>query len=208
MDDEYVTTKKAAEILSCVPRTLRNMDRDGRIQTIRTEHGQRKYNIKEYINRTRPNQDFKPKVACEKLNVCYCRVSSRGQKDDLERQVDYIKEKYPSHTIIKDIGSGLNFKRKGLQTLLDLSFKGSLGEIVVTYKDRLCRFGFELLQDVFKRQSDSKIVVLNQSIGSPESELANDIIQILTVFSAKVHGLRKYRNSIKEDKDIPKSIST
>jgi predicted site-specific integrase-resolvase len=177
------------------------MDKDGRIKTIRTDSGQRKYNVKEYLKHLRSVSDI---VACKRINVCYCRVSSRGQKDDLERQVAYIKEKYPTHIIIKDIGSGLNFRRKGLQTLLEYSFKGILNEVVVTYKDRLCRFGFELLEDVFKRESDAKIVVLNQNIGSPESELVTDILQILTVFSAKIHGLRKYKLSIQKDKNIPK----
>jgi predicted site-specific integrase-resolvase len=199
--DEFVSTKKACEIIGCVPRTLRNMDKDGRIKAVRTDSGQRKYNIKEYIKNMRPNSDI---IARERINVCYCRVSSRGQKDDLERQVAYIREKYPTYTIIKDIGSGLNFRKKGLQTLLEYSYRGILNEVVVTYKDRLCRFGFELLEDVFKRESNAKIVVLNQNIGSPESELVSDILQILTVFSAKIHGLRKYKLSIEKDKDISK----
>jgi predicted site-specific integrase-resolvase len=195
----YVGAKKASEIIGCVTRTLRNMEKQGRIEFIRTENGYKKYNVEEYMERN----NLRPSKPSEKLKVCYCRVSSKGQRDDLERQVLYMQEKYPTYTIIKDIGSGLNFKRKGLSTLLELSHGRRLEEVVVAYKDRLCRFGFELLEDVFKRESDAKIVVLNSNLGSPESELAKDIIQILTVFSARIHGLRKYKSSIKKDKDIP-----
>lgn len=202
MDEEYVKPKQAAKILGCVTRTLRNMEDDGRIKSIRGDSGHRKYNVKEYLQKIGVSKNSGDSKSPERINVCYCRVSSKSQKSDLERQILYIKEKYPTYEIISDIGSGLNFKRRGLKKLLDYSYKGILGEVVVTYKDRLCRFGFELLEDIFDRQSNSKIVVLNKNLGSAESELTEDILQILTVFSAKVHGLRKYKLNIKEDKDL------
>ena len=197
--EEYVTPKKATEILGCVTRTLRNMEKQGRIQSIRTDSNHRRYNIKEYLARTNTVSKIPP----TRIKVCYCRVSSRGQKADLERQVAYMERKFPSHQIIKDIGSGLNFKREGIKTLLELSYSGTLEEVVVAYKDRLCRFGFELFEQIFKRESNAKIVVLNNVSYSPEEEFSKDILQILTVFSARIHGLKKYKVNIEKDKDLP-----
>jgi len=195
----YVSTKKACEILGCCTKSLRNMDAQGRIKTIRTDANQRKYDINEYLSRNLPK---KLKVPFERLKICYCRVSSRSQANDLERQVIYMQEKYPTHTIIKDIGSGLNFKRKGLQTILESAYKGHVEEVVVAYKDRLCRFGFELIESVLKHTSNAKIVVLNEILYSPEEELSRDILQILTVFSARLHGLRKYKTDIRKNSNL------
>ncbi|NCV80035.1 MAG: IS607 family transposase [Actinobacteria bacterium] len=118
--------------------------------------------------------------------------------------------------IIKDIGSGLNFKRKGFQTILDTAIKGNLGEIVVTHKDRLCRFGFELLEAVISKCSNGTIVVLDQRETSPQEELINDLLSIITVFSSRLYGLRSHtikkqiQDTIKEkcqSQDIKGSFS-
>ena len=129
-------------------------------------------------------------------------MSSRVQKSDLQNQIGLLKTKYPETEVISDFGSGLNFHRKGLEKIMDLAYKGELKEIVVTYKDRLCRFGFELIEYILKTQSNAKIVVLCQNSTSKESELATDLLSIITVFSARMHGLRKYKKQIKEDKSI------
>ena len=96
-----------------------------------------------------------------KINICYCRVSSKNQKDDLDNQIKFLKEKFPDHVFITDIGSGLNYKRKGLRTILDKSMQKLIGQVVVTYKDRLCRFGFELIEYVIN-SSGGEILVLNK----------------------------------------------
>ena len=114
----------------------------------------------------------------------------------------YLKQKYPDSEIISDYGSGLNFHRKGLQKIMDIAYKGELQELVVTYKDRLCRFGFELIEYILKTQSNATIMVLCYNSTSKESELATDLLSIITVFSARMHGLRKYKNQIKEDKSV------
>lgn len=115
--------------------TLRRWADEGKIRYIKTASGQRRYDCssveKEYST---------------KKNYCYCRVSSAKQRDDLERQVNFMQSKYPDYTILKDVGSGLNFKRKQLRFLLEECSQGRVGEIVVAYRDRLCRFGFELLE--------------------------------------------------------------
>lgn len=81
----------------------------------------------------------------------YCRVSSDKQKNDLFRQEQYLRSLYPTHDLIADVGSGINFKRKGLQTILDRSVKGLVGEVVVAYKDRIAIFGFELIEYIIKK---------------------------------------------------------
>ena len=127
----------------------------------------------------------------DKITVCYARVSSSHQKEDLERQVNLLASKYPSARIIKDVGSGINWKRQGINTLLELIHQGVVGEVVVTFKDRLCRFGSELLEWIFQK-NDVKLMVLNSTCDTtnPTGELAEDLLAITTVFVARNNGIR------------------
>lgn len=186
--DSFVTSREASKKLGLSPNTLREMDKNKQIITIRTDGNRRLYNVQEYIrshiSTTCPSQS--------KISICYCRVSSNHQKDDLQRQINFMQEMYPTYEIISDIGSGLNYKRKGLKTILGYAHQGKISELVVAYKDRLCRFGFELFEHILQSQSNSKIVVLNKSNATKEQELTDDLLQILHVFSARSHGSRKY----------------
>ena len=130
--------------------------------------------------------------------VLYARVSGRGQFSELERQSANLQSRYPDGELISDIGSGLNFKRKGFKTILDRYLSGDKLCVVVAHKDRLARFGFELIRHIVEYNSGS-VVVLSDDKSSPENELVKDIIAITTVFSARIHGLRKYANQIKKD---------
>lgn len=165
---------------------------EGKIQFIRTKGGHRRYPIEEL-------QKLGVVPQNQGESICYCRVSSSGQKEDLDRQVLYLRSKYPTHTIVKDIGSGLSFKRKNFRSLLVRAIKGNIKEIVVTHKDRLCRFGFEILEEILT-QHGGKIVVLNREDTSKEQELVSDLLAIITSFSGRVHGLRsgKIRNAIRD----------
>lgn len=186
----YESAKKTSKKLGIHPDTLRRWANEGKIPTIRTVGGHRRYNLEE--TSTTPK---------ERRKICYCRVSSKKQKDDLERQISYMQAKYPKHEIISDIGSGINYKRKGLITILELANQKEIEEVVVAYKDRLCRFGFEIIEHLITK-NDGKIVVLNRNNRSPSEELTQDLLSILTVFSCRMHGLRKYAHQIKKDKDI------
>jgi predicted site-specific integrase-resolvase len=194
--NESLTPKEAREILKFSDSTLRRWGEEGKISF--TQHGKlghRRYNITDLIGKGKKEGG---------LNICYCRVSSYDQKGDLERQIQHMREKFPDHTIIKDYGSGLNFKRKGLKTILDHSFKGNLQEVVVTHKDRLCRFGYDLLQYVFEETSGAKIVVLNEKVQTPREELVEDLLSITTVFSSRLYGMRsskKTETDAKNDQD-------
>jgi putative resolvase len=192
---KFVKPKEASRIIGVDLATLRRMAGRNEINHIRTDAGRYLFDVSSFTNR---GNQFVP----ERKNVCYARVSSRGQKSDLENQIVLLKQQYPGYEIISDYGSGLNFKRKGLLQILDWAHQGKLQEIVVTYKDRLCRFGFELIEYIIQSQSNAKIVVLSNSRASSESELSTDLLSIITVFSARMHGLRKYKKQIQEDKSL------
>jgi excisionase family DNA binding protein len=191
--NDYITPEKASQLLKVTTRTLQLWSNDGKINSFRTKGHHRRFllsDIQSIISARRGNEECKN--GDNRTKICYCRVSTHSQKEDLERQVSYFKQEYPTHTIIKDIGSGLSFKRKGFSTLLDKAIKGDISEIVVTHRDRLCRFGFELIERILFQNGNGKIVVLNQEKTSPNRELVNDLISIVTVFSSRIHGLRSH----------------
>jgi len=200
MTDKYISGKKASNILGVHQRTLHNWDRKGLIKTIRSGEGDKRfYNVEEYLrDKTKINDVFNDIGKVEenaRLKICYCRVSTHNQKDDLERQIDMMKKIYPKHIFITDIASGINFKRKGLLRIIDLSIEGKIEELVVAYKDRLTRFGYELIEHFIEKYSKGKIIVLNEKKDlDPEEELVGDVLQILNVFTVKMNGLRKYKN--------------
>ena len=164
------------------------------------ERTKRWYNVKKFLDRCASDEENgKDEQKDHRVRLIYARISTRNQKDDLQRQISYLRTRYPNHELITDIGSGLNFKRKGLKTILDYAIKGSLEELVVAHKDRLCRFGFELFEYLISTYSKGKIVVLNNTKSSPEQEVRQDILSILTVFGARINGLRKYKSQIKEE---------
>jgi len=127
-------------------------------------------------------------------NIIYARVSSVHQQEDLQRQIQDLRTAYPNHTVLSDVGSGLNFKRKGLQTLLERVLRGVVQEVVVMHKDRLCRYGVELLEFVFK-ETGTKFVVHGQDEEANDTrELADDLLAITTVFVARHNGRRSAAN--------------
>ena len=167
------------------------MVKRGEIETL--EIGKRNlYNLDKFLR----NKGVTNK---KKQKICYCRVSSNKQKEDLERQINFMKEKYPDYEIIKDIGSGLNFKRRGLNKIIEIAINGELEELLITYKDRLCRIGYELIENIIKKYSNGKITIVNKSEEeTPTEEVTKDIISIMNIYVAKINGLRKYKTDIKK----------
>ncbi|CAG2182096.1 unnamed protein product, partial [Oppiella nova] len=135
---------KAAKHYGVCTKTLLRWEEAGKIKVVRSPGGQRLYDLKSTL--------------VDKEPFIYVRVSSYKQKNDLQRQEQYLLDKYPRHSIVKDIGSGLNFKRKGLLSLLEQSERGLVQEVVVASKDRLCRFGFDLLAWHFERHGVNLVV--------------------------------------------------
>ena len=189
----WVKIKKAAEFYGVHVTTVRKYAESGHVKAKRTATGRWMFDIGE-------SSDIK----CS--TICYCRVSSRKQQDDLARQVVYMRETFPKAEVISDIGSGLNYKRAGLKSILDRLMRGEKLTIVVAHKDRLARFGTELIEHLINTNG-GELMVLNKTVHSPEQELTQDLLAILTVFSCRMHGLRRYTDKIKEDKNLSESQS-
>lgn len=191
--EKYVSTKTAKEMLGVHVLTLHNWEKTGKIDTIRTGGGHRLYNVDKYLREQNKGVESDTESDDEKEDICYVRVSTVGQKDDLKRQKEYMKKKYPNYKIIEDIGSGINFNRKGLRKIIKMAIGGKINKLVVAYKDRLTRFGFELIEDLIKEYSNGKIIIENdKEQKEPKEELVEDVLQILNVYTAKINGLRKY----------------
>ena len=191
-----IPLRKAIACTGLCAKTLRKYADSGEIRSVRTPGGMRLYDETDLLSLGAGDKEE------ETSTICYCRVSSRKQKDDLAGQVAYLHGLFPEAEIIKDIGSGLNYKRKGLRAILERVVRPDKLTIVVAHRDRLTRFGFELIEYLVSLNG-GKILVGEQSASSPETELTADLLSIIHVFSCRVHGLRKYRNQIKKDSDLP-----
>ena len=201
MDDDLLTPKQATKLLGVTIQTLVNWERAGTLVSIRTKGGHRRYRRADILARgAAVKTPTELSTATQQKRIAYCRVSSPSQRQDLERQIEFFRTRYPDHEIISDIGSGINFKRKGFNSILDLAIRGNIQELVVTHRDRLCRFGFEFFERIIQQYSHGKIVVLYQDETSPEKELVGDLLSIITVFSSRLYGLRshKLKKEIKE----------
>lgn len=184
----YVKLREACKRTGLHPHTLRKYADTGVIRSIRTPSGQRLFDIDSFVGDQHPG-----KV------VIYARVSSHKQQDDLERQVAYLKTKEPHAEVITEIASGLNFQRKGLRTLLERSLQGDKLTVVVAHRDRLARFGFDLIEWLIQRNGGEVVVLSKSAYTSPADELLQDLLAILRVFADRMHGLRKYRDQIAQD---------
>ena len=187
----YVRGGKAAKYLDVSQGALRSWADSGRIKHIRLPCGERRYDISD-VTRIRGSGAPDEPIICSR-RVIYARVSTSGQRDDLQRQVDMLKSSYPTHDVITDIASGINFKRKGLQTLLERAMSRSIDEIVVSHKDRLARFAYDLLSWILHKHG-VKIVVHEQTLETPEQELVDDLLSIVTVFACRSYGRRSHQS--------------
>ncbi|WP_324610983.1 IS607 family transposase [Moorena producens] len=194
-----IPLRKAVELTGLSKNTLRKYADDGTIRCERTPGGTRLFDSRDLLRFGKAPKSQRSLHS----TICYCRVSSTKQRDDLARQVAYLHSLFPEAEIIKDIGSGLNYNRKGLRAILERVVSGDKLTVVVTCRDRLTRFGFELIEYLVGLNG-GKILVLDQPESCPESELTADLLSIIHLFSCRVHGLRKYGKKIKEDSSVPK----
>lgn len=186
-----------AKLINYSVKTLQKWDRDGILKPkIRTKTNRRLYSHDQLLEFTKSNSLKKRK------NIIYCRVSSSNQKNDLKSQreflVDFTRNSGISiDDIYTDIGSGMNFKRKNFLKLIEEVENNEIESITIAHKDRLVRFGYELIEYLFNKK-DVKINIINDDRLSPEQELCQDLTSIIHVFSSRLYGLRKYKNKIKE----------
>lgn len=196
----YLSINKVAKQLNKSAQTLRNWEKTGElIPAYKTKSGYRYY-TEEQINKLLGVEEK------ERVTIGYCRVSSRKQQDDLERQIEnmrnYLCAKGYKFEIITDIGSGINYNKVGLNILIDKVIKGEVDKVVVLHRDRLLRFGFELLENLCKKYGTT-IEIVDNTPNTEEQELVEDLVQIITVFSCKLQGKRanKMKKVIAELKD-------
>lgn len=193
-----ITIKEASKLLGVTEKTLRLWEKEGKITSKRTEGGHRRYEISDLI-KSKKDKD---------LTIAYARVSSQDQKDDLKRQEivleSYCASKGYDFEIISDLGSGLNYKKKGLIRLIKLICSEQVDRLVLTHKDRLLRFGSELIFTLCEHFG-VEVVIINRSEDSTfEEDLTKDIMDIITVFSARMYGSRSHKNKqiVEQLKDI------
>ena len=191
MNNVYLSIHKVASILGVTPQTLRQWDANGYFVPSQRRGNGYRYYTKEQVEQFA--EQFNTIRNKNRINIGYCRVSTNKQKDDLVRQAEnvelYLKSLKTPYQIIKDVGSGINYTKKGLSELLELICKNKVDTVYVLYKDRLVRFGFEILQKVAELHN-TQIVVLDNEDKTKEQELVEDLMQIITVFSCRLHGKR------------------
>jgi predicted site-specific integrase-resolvase len=199
----FVGAKKASQLLGVHKRTLYNWDSKGIIEVIRTPGNKRLFNVAKFLGE-KQKQTTDTEIIDEdfskgpRINIAYIRVSSRSQEDDLEHQREFILRQFPNHKIIEDIGSGMNLNRRGLMKIIHYAIAGRIEELVVAYRDRLARFGFELIEELIHHYSHGRITVINaDDVHDPEEEVIRDTLQLMNIFVAKMNGLRKYRTEQK-----------
>jgi predicted site-specific integrase-resolvase len=199
-EKRHVSVGEASKLTGLDPQTIRKMADKASIVCYKTPSGQRRINlqsIQKLCSNTFSNQE---KQQSKKQNYLYVRVSTKKQLEDLSRQLDYVKRpEYVDYTVISDIGSGINFKRKGLSTILDSCLQGTIGEVVIAHKDRLCRFGFDLIEQLVTK-SGGRITILNhQDDKTSEQELTEDLLSIIHVFSCRQMGRGNYKKPKNEN---------
>ncbi|MGH2639791.1 MAG: IS607 family transposase [Rhabdochlamydiaceae bacterium] len=191
---KFISIKEAASALGVSTQTLRRWERINKlIPAQRTKGGQRRYNVAQLSLPSHPLTRDK-----ELPTIAYARVSSHDQKEDLQRQEQMLEFFCASRgwtfEIISDLGSGLNYSKKGLRKLLSRIVNGEIRRLVLTHKDCLLRFGSELVFALCEAK-EIEIVIVNQGeTPTFEEELASDVLEIITVFSARLYGSRSHKN--------------
>jgi len=182
----------AARQLGVSQDTLRRWERAGKIVVERTARGHRRFDLSKLLGKTSLN------INSKKLTLAYARVSSHDQKNDLDRQVQVLENFCSAngwvYEMIQDLGSGLNFQKRGLKKLIQNICSGKMDRLVLTHKDRLLRFGSELVFSLCE-QFGIEVVIMNRSEESTfEDDLVQDVLEIITVFSARLYGARSRKN--------------
>ena len=195
MDNTY-SPQEFGKLIGRTTNTLQKWDRNGILRAHRSPTNRRYYTHDQYLQ-------YRGLVAQEQgLTIVYARASGVAQKPDLANQINAL-EAYCKQQSIKvdewmsDIGSGLNYKRKQFLRLMEMVELGQVRRIVIAHRDRLVRFGYDYFE-AFCQRHNTEIVVINGEAMSPEQELVRDLLAIITVFGARLHGLRSYRKVLKD----------
>jgi predicted site-specific integrase-resolvase len=182
----FVPAAKARLHYNVGASTLRRWAAEGKVPVQKTNGGHYRYRIDPVVEPP-PDAEEQPSP-----NVVYARVSSAKQRGDLQRQVSFLRRRCPAYSVVTDVASGLNYKRSGFQAILGQLFQGRIQRVVVAHGDRFSRFGFEFFQWLFQ-QFGAVLVSLAGRRAAPGEELIGDLMEVLTVFTARYHGSRSYK---------------
>ncbi|ATZ80201.1 putative serine recombinase [Bodo saltans virus] len=186
--NSYKTRKTACEMLGISYPTLYKLAEKGEIDTIMIGK-QQLYNVNTYFTKIKS-------INPNKKNICYCRVLNKKHKNDLNEQIKSMTSLYPDYEIISDIGSGMDYERAGLMKILDYAIKGEIENVVISNKDKLVKFGYELIENIIKLYSNGKIVVLNTPNETTQpDEISKEITAILNAYPATT-GLKKHKQAL------------
>ena len=191
--DKYLAIKEAADLLGVSTSTMRRWETEGRlVPDERTEGNQRRYRLSSIRPELLRVDDAKKKT------IAYARVSSHDQKEDLERQKKMLEMFCSANgwqfEVVADLGSGMNYHKRGLKKLLNDILEGHVGRLVITHKDRLLRFGAELIFALCEAKNVEVLIINKGEDATFEEDLAKDVLEIITVFSARLYGSRSHKN--------------
>lgn len=196
MNHKGLTLGKAAKYLGLHPKTLQKYDRQGTLSAQRTPTNRRVW-LKSKLDH------FLGETSCVVREViAYCRVSSQAQRPDLRNQRSIVEEFCLARGLanvefVEEIGGGLNFKRPRFQQIIDKIVSGSVSTLVLAHKDRMLRFGFDLILHLCQKH-DCEVLVINNERVSPEQEMVQDLMAITHCFSSRLYGLRNYKKALKD----------
>jgi len=197
--EQFYTIGQFSHLTNIKVKTLQKWDRDGTLVAYRTPTDRRYYTHSQYL-------DFIGKTSNDvnKSIVIYARVFSSKQKHELQHQIEFLynysaSKGYKISNLYSDIGSGLNYKRKNWNRLIDDCAEGNISKIIISFKDRFVRFGYDWFEYFLKSRCGVEIEVVENELTTPEEEVVDDLITIIHVFSSRVHGLRKYEKKIKDN---------
>ena len=186
----YIKIGEAARLFGVTPQTVRRWEREGAVLPVRrSKGGTRYYDLKQLLGLKELESD---------LTVAYARVSSRDQKEDLKRQVErlelYCTARGWTYEVIQDLGSGVNYRKKGLKRLIEKILNRQVKRVVLTHKDRLLRMGAELVFALCEARNVEVLIINQGEEPTFEEELVQDVLEIITVFSARMYGARSHKN--------------
>jgi predicted site-specific integrase-resolvase len=191
----FLPIRDALTLTGIGSQTLRRLFDDNILEGYKTQFGSRMYSRQALLKFCETNTSNENK-AKSRINFIYARVSTKKQFGDLARQVEFLQtreDRYSNYTIIQDIGSGVNFKRKGLLEILDACLHGIIGELVVAHRDRLSRFAFDLIKTIITKAGGKLTVIGDEIQKSTEQELAEDLLSIVHIYSCRQLGKRRYK---------------
>jgi putative resolvase len=189
--EDYLPRREASKKLGVHYNTIYAMAERGELETLMVGK-QKMYNVEKYM---RDNGVIRK----GKMRVCYCRVFNKKQKKDLEIQENKMRVLYPTYEIISDIGSSFDNNRKGLKRIIDYAMKGNLEVLIIEHKERLSRFGYEIIENLIKDYSKGEIHVINKKENTPIEEISKELGLVIDSYGTEINILKKYKKILKKE---------